>query len=136
MKRSTLFGVVALIQFIMACQLARRWVREDDGVALAMAIAAALTAILVTYRAYSVRNEDRSLRWDPRLLRAIMKVGLGVGLPALAVMLWRVGGEWGLLGEPANLMLALLWIFGLGYGGFAALLLRDSGRPESTQNSK
>jgi len=136
MKQSTLFGVLALSQFALACHWARKWVRADDGIALAMAIAAALITILATYRAYSVRNEERSLRSDPRALRAIMKVGLGVGLPALALMLWRVRGDWVLLGEPANLWLACLWIFGLGYGGSAALLLRDSGRPESTQNSK
>jgi len=122
-KRSTSFYVSALIQLIVACGMARRWLLGVDDAPPLLAVVFALAGILVAIGGYAVRNSPA--RSDPRALRRIGWVGGVAGATALVALLWRVHGHWILLGESTNLVLALVCIFGLGWALFAVLLLKE-----------
>jgi hypothetical protein len=88
-----------------------------------MAMLFLLTAILTAIGGYGARNSP--VKSDPRVLRKIAKLGGVTGVGALSVLLLRVHGQWILLGESMNLVLALVAIFGLTWALFSLLLIRE-----------
>lgn len=129
MKQSNRLYFVAFTQMLVAGVMTRQWLVAGDGVALLLAVVAALLTVIVAITGYRIRNSRAPARSDPRVLRRIASVGGVTGTIALIALLWRVSGQWIRLGEPTNLVLAMFCIFGLGCAVFGVLLLKEQRVP-------
>ena len=125
MRQTNRLYFLAFAQLLVACVMTRQWFFEGDGVALLLAAITALLSIVLVITGYRVRNSPAPAKSDPRVLRRIASIGGVTGTIALIALLWRVHGQWILLGESTNLVLALLCIFGFVSAAFGALLLKE-----------
>ena len=117
--------VVALILLLVPFWTIRQWYETGHADDLLMAVVFALLAIVLAITRFRVRKSPAGPESDPRVLRRIATVGGIAGSIALIALLWRVHGQWILLGESFNLVLAMIVIFGFVCAAFGALYLKE-----------
>ena len=124
MKEATRIYSRLIPNFLLAAVSVVAWFRFGDVGWLLIGACSGALGLLGLAQSRSAGDAPAPPLANPRLVKRLAIVCGAAGSLVLLAMLWRIGGQWARLGEPANLWLGAACVTLLGIACFAPVELR------------